>query len=163
MLQMGDDNLVTRLQMLAAPRVRHQVDRLGGAANEHDVVRTRRTDELGNGVACLLVGVGGSGRQLVRGAVDVGVLVRVELDQPVDHHLRLLRGGCVVEPDQRLAVDDFFEDREVGPYRIDVEHLVLVGQLRHWVIGGQEVVVTFVAGRRVRRDRHGVRPAQLRD
>ena len=37
MLQVGDDDLVAGLQMLAAPRVRHQVDRLGGAADEHDV------------------------------------------------------------------------------------------------------------------------------
>ncbi len=152
MLQVRDDDLVTRLQVLTPPRVRHQVDRLGGAADEHDVLRARRTDEVGDGVARLLVGVGGPGRQFVCGAVDVGVLVRVELHQPVDHHLRLLRGGGVVEPDQRLSVDDLFEDREVRPHRVDVEHLVLVGQLRHRVVGGEEVIVALIAGRRVRRD-----------
>src|SRR6185312_2259365 len=133
MLQVRDDKLVTRLQVLAPPRVRHQVDRLGGAADEHDVLRAGRPDEVGDGVPRLLVGVGGSGRQFVCGPVNVGVLVRVELHQPVDHHLRLLRGGGVVEPDQRLSVDDLFEDREVRPHRVDVEDLVLVGQLRNRV------------------------------
>ncbi len=163
MLQVGDDDLVTGLQVLAAPRVRHQVDRLGGAAHEHDVLRRWRPDEFGNGVASLLVGVGGPCRQFVRGTVDVGVLVRVERHQPVDHHLRLLSGGRVVEPDQRLSVDDLFEDREVRPHRVDVEHLVLVGQLRHWVGGGEEVIVALIAGRCVRRSGHSVRPPQLRN
>ena len=40
MLEVGDDDLVTRLQMLAAPRVRHQVDGLGGAPHKHDVLRS---------------------------------------------------------------------------------------------------------------------------
>ena len=55
----------------------------------------------------------------------------VEVRQPVDHHLRLLGGRRVVEPDQRLSVDDLFEDREIRPHRVDVEHLVVVRQYRH--------------------------------
>ena len=83
-----------------------------------------------DGVAGFLVGVGGAGGQLVRGAVDVGVLVGVEVGQPVDDRLRLLRGGRVVEPDQRLAVDRFAQDREVRAHRVDVENLMVVRQLR---------------------------------
>ena len=81
-----------------------------------------------DGVAGFLVGVGGPGGQLVCGAVDVGVLVGVEVGQPVDDRLRLLRGGGVVEPDQRLAVDRLAQDREVGAHRVDVENLVVVRQ-----------------------------------
>ena len=126
MLQVGDDDLVAGQQMLAAPGVGHQVDRFGGAAHEDDLFVLRRADESPNRVAGLFVGIGRPGRQLVRGAVDVGVLVGVEVRQPVDHHLRLLGGRGVVEPDQRLSVDGLLQDREVRPHRVDVEHLVVV-------------------------------------
>ena len=62
-------------------------------------------DEAPHRLARALVGVGRARRQLVRGAVDVGVLVLVEVRQAVDDRLRLLRRGRVVEPDQRPAVD----------------------------------------------------------
>jgi hypothetical protein len=39
----------------------------------------------------------------VGGTVDVGVFVLVEVRQPVDHRLRLVRGGGVVEPDQLVG------------------------------------------------------------
>ncbi len=121
-----------------------------------------RADESAHGVAGLLVGVGGPGRQFVCGAVDVGVLVGVEVRQPVDHDLRLLGGRRVVEPDQRLAVDGLLQDREIGPHRVDVEHLVLVGQLRHRV--GRGAGSSSCPRRRPAhpaRHRHCVRPAQL--
>ncbi len=130
----------------------HQVDRLGGAAHEDDVFGRWGADELGHRVAGVLVGVGGPGRQFVGGSVNVGVLVGVEMRQPVDDHLRLLGGRRVVEPDQRLSVDGLLQDREVGPHGVDVEHLVFVRQLWHRVGCGQEVVVVVVAGRRIRRD-----------
>ena len=69
----------------------------------------------------------------------------VEVGQPVDDRLRLLGGRGVVEPDQRLAVDRLAQDREVGPQRVDVEDLVVVGLCgrRRGQTGGdgQEVVV----------------------
>jgi hypothetical protein len=50
----------------------------------------------------------------VRGAVDVGVFVLVEIGEAVDDGLRLLRGGGVVEPDERAAVDLLAKDGEVA-------------------------------------------------
>ena len=63
--------------------------------------------------ARVFVGVGRARGQLVRGAMDVGVLVLVELGDAVDDALRLLRGGGVVEPDQRVAVDLFAQDGKI--------------------------------------------------
>src|SRR4029078_9830963 len=40
---------------------------------------------------------------------------------PLDHGLRLLRGGGVVEPDQRPAVDIFLKDWEVAAEDMRVE------------------------------------------
>ena len=109
-------------------------------------------DESADRVAGLFVGVGRARRKLMRGAVDVRVLVRIEVGQPVDDRLRLLRGGGVVEPDQRLAVDGLAQDREVGTDRVDIEDLVIIRCDRDRFFSqvgggrrGQEVVVGFVA------------------
>ena len=40
-LHVGDEHLVARRQEGAAVALRHQVDRLGGAAHEHDLARRR--------------------------------------------------------------------------------------------------------------------------
>ncbi|MCY1293315.1 hypothetical protein D9M70_425720 [compost metagenome] len=67
----------------------------------------------------------------MRGAVDVGVLVLVEVAQALDHRRRLLCGGRVVQPHQRLAVDTLGEDREIPAHRLHVE-----GGLRRRLAGG---------------------------
>ena len=104
-LQVRDDDLVARADVRAAPALRDQVDGLGRAAHEDDLVCRRRVEERAHLVARSLVGVGRARGERVRGAMDVGVLVRVEVREAVDHRLRLLRRGGVVEPDQRPAVD----------------------------------------------------------
>ena len=78
-LEVGDDDFVTLADVLLAPALRDEVDALGGAADEDDVVRSSRRRGTGDRRAGLLVGVGGPGGQVVRGAVDVGVLVLVEV------------------------------------------------------------------------------------
>ena len=60
-------------------------------------------------------------RQLVGRAVDVGVLVLVEVRQPVDDRLRLLCRCRVVEPDQGTAVDRFLQNREIAADRMHIE------------------------------------------
>ena len=65
----------------------------------------------------------------MRGAMHVGIFARVEMGDAVDHGLRLLRGRGVVEPDQRLAVDIFVQDREVAAEDMRVE---LPGSRKRW-------------------------------
>ena len=106
--------LATRLIASVAPRTKTMFfSRLGA-------------QEPGDGLAGPLVGVGGPGRELVRGAVDVGVLVPVEVREPVDDGLRLLGRRGVVEPDQLLPVDPFGQDREVPADQPHVERRVRV-------------------------------------
>jgi hypothetical protein len=61
----------------------------------------------------------------VRGAVDVRVLVLVEVGEPIDHRLRLLRRRGVVEPDERATVDALLEDGKVTLDGVRVEMFVL--------------------------------------
>ncbi len=53
--------------------------------------------------------------------MDIGIFGFVEARDSVDHGLRLLRGGGVVQPDERLAVDALAQDREIAARGIDVE------------------------------------------
>ena len=120
-LEPGDDDLVALADVLPAPGLGHEVDGLGAAADVDDLVLGGRVQERLHLLAGVFVGVGGARRQLVGGAVDVRVLVLVEVAEAVDHRLRLLRGGRVVEPDEAAAVDPLLQDREVAPDQLDVE------------------------------------------
>ena len=99
----------------------HEIDRLGRAAHPDDGLVRRRIEEAAHFLARRLEGVGGPGGERMRGAMNVGILARVEIGDAVDHRLRLLRRRGVVEPDQRLAVDIFMQDREVAAEDMRVE------------------------------------------
>ncbi len=132
MLQPGDDDLVILADMLAPPGLGDQIDRLGGAAHEHDLVAGRRVQEAGDGIARRLVGIGGARRQFMRGAVDVGVLVLVEVRNAVDHALRFLGRRGIVQPDQRPPVDALPQNREVAAHGMDVERRMRVDRTWHF-------------------------------
>ena len=56
----------------------------------------------------------------MQAAMDVGVFLTVGVLDGIEHHLRLLGRGAIVEIDQRLAVDFPRQDREVAADRLDV-------------------------------------------
>ena len=60
--------------------------------------------------------------RVVQAAVDVGVFLGIGPRHRVDHRLRLLRRGAVVEIDQRPPVHLAREDRKVAAHRLDVVH-----------------------------------------
>ena len=101
----------------------------------------RRESCIRHGVAgrCCIRGAGG---EFVGGPVDVGVLVLVEVRQPVDDGLGLVGGGGVVEPDQRPAIHPLLQDGEVPPHGLHVEGragALADGGGGFFVAGGQEV------------------------
>ena len=98
-----------------------EVDPLGAAPHVDDLVGAVGTQEVGDRLPGVLVGVGRPGGERVGPAVDVGVVVGVEVGDRVDHRLRLLRGRGVVEPGERLAVNLLVQDREVAADGGDVE------------------------------------------
>ena len=119
-LHLGDQDRVALAQVVARPRVREQVDRLGDVLGEDDLVgagapRNRATLARG------FVRRGGLLRDGVDAPVDVGVVGAVVLVHRVDDRGGLLRRRRGVEVDETLAVDLPFEDREVGLDARDVE------------------------------------------
>ncbi len=121
MLEPGDDDLVALSHIAAAPGLGDEIDALGRAAHEDDVLDRRRLQEAANFFARGFIGVGRARRQRMGGAVDVGILIFVEMRQTVDDRLRLLRRRGVVEPDQRLAMHLLLQDREVALDAIGIE------------------------------------------
>jgi hypothetical protein len=79
--------------------------------------------------------------------MDVGVFVLVEVGQAIYDHLRLLRRGRIVEPDELAPVDPFAQDREVPPYSLYLEAGV-VGQSHSGGPGGTSGAVVDKVERR---------------
>ena len=104
MLHHAQHDLVARLEPRRRPGVADHVDPHGRAGGEDDLVLVRRAEEALHDAARRLVLLGRDGREVVQPAMHVGVVVRIGLGDRVDHHLRLLRRGAVVEIDQRPAV-----------------------------------------------------------
>ena len=122
MLQLGDDDDVAGAEVVEPPRVRDEVDRLGGAAGEDHLALGRRVEERGDRAARALVALGRPLRQPVHASVHVRVLVLVEMPHPVEHLARLLGRRRRIEIGDRLAVDQLLEYGEVRPQAVRVEN-----------------------------------------
>ena len=123
MLQPGDDDLVVLLNVAASPALGDQIDGLGGSANKDDFAGRAGVEEAARLLAGRLVSIGGTRRQLMRGAMHVGVFVLVEVFETIDDGLRLLRGRRVVEPDERTPIDALSQDWEIAANRLHVERI----------------------------------------
>src|SRR5262245_39825474 len=84
-----------------------------------------------------LISVGGAGGEFVGSAMDIRIVLPVVLADTTDHRFRLLGGGGVVEPDQRVTVDVLVENWEIAA---DLVHVVrwccqagMGGLRRAWV------------------------------
>ena len=120
-LELGHEHDVTRPEVVEAPGVGDEVDRLRRAAGEDHLARGGRIDELARRLACALVRLGRPLREQIDAAVHVRVRGLVEVADRVQHLARLLRAGRRVEIRERLSVDLLLEDREVGAQLLRVE------------------------------------------
>ena len=91
------------------------------AAGKNNFVRTSRAQIGRNPLPRVLVGLGRAGAQFVQPAMHVGVVVLVIMPERSEHRARLLRGGRVVEIDQRPAMHLLVEDRKVFPNRRPID------------------------------------------
>ena len=119
-LQRGDQNLVAGLQPFAAQALRHQVDAFGGALGE-DHFLAGGVDERRQVRAGRLEAGRGVVAEIVRRPVHVAVHGAVVLTHRVDHHLRFLGGGGVIQVHQRLAVDLLVQHRELRAQGVHVQ------------------------------------------
>ena len=117
-LDIADDDFVAGFEAGRAPALRDEVDRLGGAAHEHDLAVRGGVEQGPRLLARLLEPVGRARAEPIDAAMHVRVLGAVELGDAVDDLTRLLRARPGIEKHQTGIV---VEDREFLPYAADIE------------------------------------------
>ena len=113
MFHLAQQNLIARTQIRPAPSRRDEVDAFGATAREDDRVRIRRIDEFGNLDARLFVTPRCHFTQVMRRAVQVGVLGFVKLARAFDDSARFLRCVGVVEINKWLVVNARLQNRKL--------------------------------------------------
>ena len=113
-------DLVARLDTCADP-CSDDVDGLGTAFGEDDLLDRLCIDKTTHGLARALISLRRLVRERMQAAMHVRVAVAHRAGHRVDHRIRLLRGGSVVEIDQRLAVDRPAKDGKLLADGADVE------------------------------------------
>ena len=101
-------------------RGRQQVQRLGGASGEDDFFGFLCVDEIRHGLAGVFVGFGRLLAQIMHTSVDVTVLVQVIVALALNDAQRFLRGGGIVQINQRLTVNLLVQYRKGISYFFDV-------------------------------------------
>ncbi len=119
-LDFAEDDLIAGREARAAG-VGDEIDPLGRAADENDLLRARPPEEPLHRGPGPFVGVGRAGGEGVSPAMDVRIVGGVVVGDRLDHLPRLLGRGRIVEPGQRLAVDLLVEDGEIAPHPLDIE------------------------------------------
>ena len=144
-----EHDLVAFLDALLAERVGDEVDRLGGVAGEDDLFLAAGIDEGPCRLARALIGLRRLVGEEMQATMDVGVFARIGLGQPVEHGLRLLRRGGVVEIDERLAVNLHRQRREIGADLIDVVAAVPDRGVRHAALARSQWMAAFISASRM--------------
>lgn len=120
MLHFGDDDFVARGDVRLSKRKCKGVDRLGAALGEHNFGARLGIDEMHHLLTRLFVNLGRLFAKVMHAAMDVAIISGVESDDGIQHALRLLRRGGVVEIDERMTVYLLVEDWKILPYFVDV-------------------------------------------
>jgi len=90
-LQMADDDFIIATDIGAAPGLGHQIDRLGGAAGEDDLVQRSGIEEAPGALAGTLIGLRHGVGEKMQPAVDVGIFTLIGTADAIQHLHRLLR------------------------------------------------------------------------
>ena len=120
-LQPGKQHAIARFQVRRPPAVGNEIDRLRRAARPDHLAAARAVQESGQRIAGALEAPRGAIGERVRPAVHVGVVAAVVIRYGVDNGIRFLRGGGIIEVDQRLSVHRLSENGEIRAHALGVE------------------------------------------
>ena len=120
-LQIGDDYDIALLEIVEAPGIRDEIERLGGTAGEDHLTLGRCVDVRRDLATRSLVAGRRPFRKPVDPAMDVRIRVLVEVSHRVQHLARLLCRSRGIEVCDGLPVDELVEHREVGAQAFRVE------------------------------------------
>jgi hypothetical protein len=125
MLHDREHDLVAGLDAFAPEGVGDEVDGLGGVAGEDDFFLAGGIEEGAHLLARVLIGLGRGVGEVMQSAMHIGVFGGVGAGEPLQHRVRLLRRGGVVEIDERLAVHLHGEDGKILANALDIVGAVL--------------------------------------
>ena len=126
MLHDRQDDLVVLAYMVEPEGRGDEIDRLRRGTREHDLVCRRRIEETPHAFARAFESFRRGIGEIMQPAMHVGIFVFVGVAHTIEHLTRLLRRGCIVEIDERLAVRLLVQDREILAKPRDVEGNVQV-------------------------------------
>src|SRR5262245_55862683 len=118
-LHRGDEDFLPHFDERPAVALGDEVDPLGGATNEDDLSIVRGVEKAGHLGAGTLKDLRGLLAQEVDPAMDIRVLRQVILSDRIEHVLRFLARGRVVEVDERFPVNLLLENGKVVPNSFD--------------------------------------------
>src|SRR3979409_921515 len=97
MFHFGKENGVARANKFSTPRLRYEIDALGRAACEDDLIRAGGADIVGHIFSRVLVGFGRTRAQFVETAMHVRVFMFVVMPERIEHGDGLLRSGGAIK------------------------------------------------------------------
>ena len=104
-LQARDYNFISLANVLPAKGLGHQVYSLSGAPHVDQLMVFSGVDELTGLASRRLVVISGQLTERMHAPMDIGIHGSIVADQGINHRLRLLTGGSVVQINQGLAID----------------------------------------------------------
>ena len=116
-----DDDLVASVEGLPAVTMRDEVDGLGDAAREDDLALRRGMQKVLHFHTGIFIGLRRFLTQVVGTPVNVGIFFRVVAMHCINHHLRFLARGGIVQVDQRFPMHLSLQDGEVFTNIPDIE------------------------------------------
>ena len=134
-LHRRDDDLIPRAHVRPAICLGHKVDGFRCAAHEYDFAGTRCVQEILHCLARILEFFRCPFREVVHAAVDVGVVALVVADNGINDCPWLLRGGGIVQINQRMPVDLLLQYGKIGAHPLDVKIRDLAMRDLGWVLG----------------------------
>ena len=123
-LHLRHEYFVASLHLRLAERAGHEVDGLCGTSRKHNLLRLAGIDELAHFFAGGLVQVGSLLTEIVNTTMHIGIDIQILVPHGVEHAQGLLRGGRIVEIDQRLAIYFPLQNGKIGPYFLNVVHIL---------------------------------------
>ena len=97
MLHDGDENLIPLLQKMPSVAVGHQVQALRGVSCEDDLLCGSRVQKAPHLLPGILIGICGRHGQLIQSPERIGILCPIVVVHCLQHTLRLLGGGGIVQ------------------------------------------------------------------
>ena len=111
----GNDDLIALIDECLSERESHKVDGSCGSGSENYLFACGGVNIFLDSIARAFIFISGIDGKFMDGAVDVGVRSDGKSGPFVDHRLRTLGSGRIVEIDKRLAIDGARERRKHIP------------------------------------------------